>query len=750
MQFTNRGFDRRHFPVIGALLIVVCAARSAPAHEGHAALPTKGSQVDLAKGTIILSPEAHQSLGVETAEVTLRQPAETVLAYATLVVPWSRHAMASSRLGGRVAGLLVNPGERVEAGQVLAEIESLELESLEAEFFDARNSQRLSKKTLKQAEALGTDQVVARRDLYESRTTHHENFDAETIARNKLLTAGLLDDDIASRLADNSPRPLASLPVRSPIDGTIIHADLAVGKVIEPSEHLFEIVDLSRMWVKIGVLERDIERIEVGQKVKLKLTAYPSKVFDCKVEVKVPYLDPQTHLGTVWADLENPAGREPTFMPGLYGQAEIVVSPPKKLLAVPTAALYGEGGERFVLVEETASARSFEYRKQDVALALVTPEFAYLSPGDLFAGDRVVTTGGHELAAYFFPNVLRLSPDAAQNIGLRVEAARPRPVESIRELDGRIDLPPESRATVSTQLPGVLRKIVAERGQTVAAGDVLAEITGLEIQNLQLQFLKAHLRGELLKGLLDSRRELAASRNLAARQLWETESQYNAAVNDRDTARRKLRAIGLSDDDLETIVSEKRVLDSVPVRAPIGGTLVKFDKVLGQSLAAQEPLFEIDDLSTVWVEAYLSERDVGHVRIGQRARVRLVADPAAVLEGAFVRSSRILGVENRTLSAWIELKNVPPEKMQRNMLANIALPVRQGAPALAVPLDALVRESIRTYVFVRHKDGRFERRLVRTGLADDRFVRVLSGLKTGEMVAVHGAADLQTAYASVR
>ena len=735
--------------IAGALFIFASATRLALAHEGHAALPTKGSQVDLANGTVILSPEAHKNLGVETAEATLRQPEEKVLAYASLVVPWSRHAMASSRVGGRIAALNVKPGQEVKAGQVLAEIESLELESLQAEFTNARNDAQLSAKLLKQAEALGAERVVARRDLYESRTKHHENTDAETIARNKLLTAGLNNEDV-DLLASDSPRILASFPIRSPIGGTVIHADLAAGKVIEPSEHLFEIVNLSKIWVKIGVLERDINRIEVGQKVRLKLTAYPSKVIESIVQVKVPYLDPETHLGSVWADLENPAGQEPIFLPGLHGQAEIIISPPQKMLAVPATALFGDRAERYVLVEEAASARSFEYRKQDVAVSLLTSEFAYLSPGNVFAGDRIVTTGGHELTAYFFPGTLRLGPEAAKNIGLRVEAAKLRSVERIIELDGNVDLPPESRATVSTQLPGVLRRIVAERGQAVQVGEVLAEITGLEIQNLQLQFLKAHLRSELLQALLTSRRQLNAERNLAAQQLWQTESQYNAAVNERETARRKLQAIGLSDEDVKTILLEKRVLDSVPVRAPISGTLVRFDKTLGQSLAAQEPLFEIDDLSTVWVEAYLPEREAPHVRIGQRARVRLVAQPDTIFEGTVVRSSRILGAESRTLSAWIELKSASGGQIQRNMLANIALPTRQATPSLAVPLAAIVQESIRSYVFVQHKDGRFERRLVRTGLADDRFVQVISGLKPGEMTAVHGAADLQTSYASVR
>ena len=72
------------------------------AHEGHAPLPTRGAQVDLAKGLITLSPEARDVLNVKTAEVEPRAVEEKVLAYATLVAPWQQHAYATTRLPGRV------------------------------------------------------------------------------------------------------------------------------------------------------------------------------------------------------------------------------------------------------------------------------------------------------------------------------------------------------------------------------------------------------------------------------------------------------------------------------------------------------------------------------------------------------------------------------------------------------------------------------------------------------------------------
>jgi multidrug efflux pump subunit AcrA (membrane-fusion protein) len=94
---------------------------------------------------------------------------------------------------------------------------------------------------------------------------------------------------------------------------------------------------------------------------------------------------------------------------------------------------------------------------------------------------------------------------------------------------------------------------------------------------------------------------------------------------------------------------------------------------------------------------------------------------------------------------------VPPDTvLQHNMLARVALPIGRTSPALAVPVTAIVRNGTQAYVFIRDPDGSFRRQAVELGRSDDRFVAVADGLRPGEIVAVAGVADLQTAFASIR
>lgn len=746
-----------HIPLRSRILLAGCLlsglASAAVAHEGHAPLPSKGALVDVEQGTIVLSAQAQHALRVETAEVVPRKLERRNLAYAVLEAPWGRHAFAASAVGGRVSAVYVKPGEKIRAGQKLAEIESLDLETIQLELLTAEAERTLSEQTLAQLQKLANEQIAAGQELSSARARHEQNLGAVAVATSKLHSLGISDTDIR-RLLDDPTRPiLKTVAVTSPIDGTIIHVDVTVGTVLTVNEHMFEVMDVSKVWVKIGVLERDLHRTTIGQKVELTLAAYPEEVIPTSVQVKGLWLDPQTHLGTVWAEIQNDPTVEPRYLPGMYGQAQVVSSADKPRLTIPTEALIYDGLERYVLVEDAATAKAFEYRKQNVVVEGEGLGHVAIRDGSLFPGDRVVTKGSHELSTFFVSGVLRLSPEAMANMRLRVEPIRPHVVEQVLEFDGAIDVPPEGRASVASQLEGRLTRILVERGQVVTAGQIIAEVASLEMQNLQLELIQAAAQSRLHQETLDRLRTLDANQSVARRKVWEAQSLYNTSRGRLDTVKRKLLNLGLTSSQLDEIAERGRVVDSLSVRSPISGTIVQFDKVLGQVVRADEPLYEIHDLHHVWVKGYLSERDFTQLRLdgaAPQARVRFISAPDVVVTGTVKRSGNVLGAVDRTLSVWIELDAPSDLVLQHNMLARVSMVTAAGEPALAVPRSAVVQQGTRAYVFVRKPDGVFERRAVETGRADDRYIEIVSGLAKDEPIAVSGTASLQTAFASLR
>jgi RND family efflux transporter MFP subunit len=207
---------------------------------------------------------------------------------------------------------------------------------------------------------------------------------------------------------------------------------------------------------------------------------------------------------------------------------------------------------------------------------------------------------------------------------------------------------------------------------------------------------------------------------------------------------------GMTSGEVDEILASGAPKPTLPIRSSIDGVVVRLNKVLGESVADDEPLFEIHDLSHPWAKTFLSEREAAKLRIGTPARVRLLSDPSFVAEGRVVQSARMLGVENRTMAAWIEFASQSDRPLHRNLLARVSATIGQPEATLAVPIPAIVSEGTRKYVFIQKEGELLERRSVELGRSDDRFVEVRAGLAVGEKVAVQGTAELQTTYASVR
>ena len=193
----NRGrvrrgvFAERNMKYWHWLVIVILFSAHAAGHEGHKPLPTRGMEVNAETGKMVLTKSARATLDVQTAEVGPQKVTQSILAYGTLVSPWNRHAMVSSPLSGRIVELLVTPGESVKAGQLLAELDSPELESLQLEIRNAQTALNLSLKLQSSAEAAGKTGAIPEIRFIEAKNQVQKDRAAVEIARAKWLSLQL-------------------------------------------------------------------------------------------------------------------------------------------------------------------------------------------------------------------------------------------------------------------------------------------------------------------------------------------------------------------------------------------------------------------------------------------------------------------------------------------------------------------------------------------------------------------------------
>ncbi len=655
--------------LLASAFVLPCWCAAADAHEGHAPLPSKGATV---RGDrLMLSPSASKAIGVTIGKVELADIQRVTHAIASVELPWSQQAFVTSLISGKVTHVLVKPGETVAAGQELARIESLELENLQLAMLQASTELSFTSRLLVRHERLGADNIIPGRVVLATRTEVRKNQARLNSAWQKMLTVGLARDTL--RRIRVSGERIRTISITSPIAGIVSAADVRPGRFVQPNEHLFHIVDPSRVWVVGKILEADAGQMRSGLPLRVTFAMLPDKQFTAPVDHVELKLNENRTL-SVKAYLDNPDG---SLKPGMFGRVQIQTGG-EKAVVCPKNALIRDGLTRYALVQESAG----RYVRKRVDIGLAVGPMVEIKDG-LFPGDRVVTTGSHELAALFGSDASKTQA-GTENMGpRRPSAAR------VTIAQGRIELPTDQKRFASAPIDGRIRRILVEHGQRVEQGQVLAEVESMEFQSLQLKLLEARATLAQASANLQRLNTLAQANAIAQKDLWELQSQHGVYKHSAEALRHKLSLIGLSakeidrieQTDIANLDSPKELTAVLPIRAPGDGLIAQFDIIPGQVVEADRSLFEIHNPSKMWVQAYLFEQDALGIEVGQPVQVSLVADPAFRATGSVDRVNPVLASGSRALSIWIELDNADL-RLKEDMSAVVA--IRTGKPAARI------------------------------------------------------------------
>ena len=322
-----------------------------------------------------IDPEMLRDLRITTAKVESRGGGEGVNVLGELRVNENSYAEVGSAISGRVVRLLAAPGDRLRAGQPLAELQSPEIGKLRAEYIGARARAELARKTLERKRGLATDRIVAQREVQEAES-------------NAAAAEGDLRSSAATlRAMGVSPDALdgdaSRLVLRSPIAGVVIERTAAVGQLTEPSKPLFRVGDLSRLWLTVHAFERDAVRIKTGGSARVTFPALPGKTFTGTITNVGKLVDTTSRTIPVRIDVLNSEG---VLRPGMSATAWVVVGDETgRLISVPTAALqrFQDGWTVFIPHGEDAFEIRQVGRGRDLGGAVEI--VSGLKPGDTVA-----------------------------------------------------------------------------------------------------------------------------------------------------------------------------------------------------------------------------------------------------------------------------------------------------------------------------------------------------------------------------
>ena len=651
-------------------------------HENHAPLPTKG--VKIAGDTIMLSDKAREAIGLTTAKIEFGDIHRVVTVNARVEIPWNSQMMITSLVPGKIAQVLVRPGEVVVPGQELARVVSGELESLQFTLLRAWAEAALATKLLDQRSTLDQQGVIAGKTFLEAQATLTSKTAALEMARQKLLAIGC--DEATIEKVEESGQPLEYVSITSPLGGVILHADVRIGQLVNPTDHLFHVVDPSQLWIVGDVLESDVRFLEKGQPIEATFAAHPGTKFTGQIDHVRLKLNRQTRTQEVVVAVNNPEGQ---LRPGMFGRLEISVHVVKEAIVCPSDAIIRSRTGTYLLVQRMPG----KYVNRIVKLGLTQNGHVEVLEG-VFPGDQVVLVGNALLAALLGnEHKARVTTDATETAPVTEQNV-------VAVIHGTIELPTDQQVLATPQVEGRVRQILVVPSQQVSAGDVLAEIDSLQLRTVQLDLLQTLTQARLKEQSLQRLEELSGRRVVPRRQIWEIESEVQTLHLQAAGLKRQLAFWGFDPDAIQRLeqtdmtqhASVAQLVQTVPVRAPRDGRIVSFNIVPGQVVHRDEALFEIHDLSRVWVKGHVFERDAAQVTLGQAAQVRFTAYPDLQALGKVVRISPTMDEQERVLPVWVEVAN-PKHQLKDGMLARVTLladPASVQGPGVAqlVPVEA--------------------------------------------------------------
>ncbi|HKO89283.1 MAG TPA: efflux RND transporter periplasmic adaptor subunit, partial [Burkholderiales bacterium] len=197
----------------------------------------------------------------------------------------------------------------------------------------------------------------------------------------------------------------------------------------------------------------------------------------------------------------------------------------------------------------------------------------------------------------------------------------------------------------------------------------------------------------------------------------------------------RLRNWDISDAQIQALARSGETRRTLTFRSPVSGIVTEKKAVQGMRFEPGEMLYQIVDLSSVWVIADIFEQEIGALKAGAKAQVTLGAYPGRRFEGTMSYVYPTLTPESRTVAVRIELSN-SDGALKPGMFAQVEIASGGNKPSLTVPSSAVIDSGTRTVVLVDLGEGRFEPREVKLGARTSQFAEIRAGLRDGELVVV--------------
>lgn len=338
--------------------------------------------------------------------------------------------------------------------------------------------------------------------------------------------------------------------------------------------------------------------------------------------------------------------------------------------------------------------------------------------------------------------MVRLTDSQMKEFGVETGPAAPGRLKFETVFPGEVVLNADRIAHVAPRVPGVVRDVRKNLGDTVRQGEVLAVLESRDLADSTASLLAARERLTLAQTNLDREEQVWRKRISPEQDYLEAKNRLAEARIELRTAELKLRALGFSGEYIAALPGRKdEGVTLYEIVAPFAGTVMQKNINQGMVLRDDSAAFVIADLSTVWVNLDIPQKDLPLIKVGQAASIGTDSDPVR-REGHVSFIEPIATETNRTIHARVVVPN-SDGRLRPGLFVNGRILTDEALIPVLVSSEALVTVDGAVCVFVREDSG-FRLQPVRTGRTDGSRIEIARGLSPGQLYATKGAFTLKS------
>ncbi|TGL72295.1 efflux RND transporter periplasmic adaptor subunit [Leptospira jelokensis] len=342
-----------------------------------------------------------------------------------------------------------------------------------------------------------------------------------------------------------------------------------------------------------------------------------------------------------------------------------------------------------------------------------------------------------------------ISKEIQKNHPFSIVYLQEKALEEELQLPGTVSYDMNNVAKVGSRVNGRIVQVFVKEGEYVKKGTALASIQSVDLGTTEANYLKARARLEALKVQADRAKDLYERKVTSAKEYEMSLMDYKSVKAEMETSRNALENLGLNETEIANLEAGKYNSKNLYIRTPISGTVTEREAIIGQAVNARDNLFTVADLSVLWINLEVYEKDLASIRMGNEARVIPIGSKEESIKAVVSHVGDVIDPIKKTAEIRLEVRTSKGKvRPGQSVTATVvgAMVASSENKAKVIPSNCIHKIEGENFIFVRNGDGSFSAKKIGIGKLYDNWVEVTNGVESGEAIVEEGSFVLKSEY----